>query len=428
MRQSSSLRISKYRERLIFVICALFFATTSPAQQPKIKLVHATSDHPLWRVNLKSQGYPANSDELQRRRGFANFDTISFLSDNIVATTFITRERIPDLQRRDDPNHTRPYRLHALFLDALTGKTLHTMEWPIDDPNAGIFPRQDGGFLLVTAAKIASYSADWAQLKELPFSDLHSKTVSLGGIAESPSASSLVIQFLTGTSSVCSRIRTDTLDFVPADCGVLELFTVSDSKIVEPEKLPRETERRENTAAHAYVQNGALKPTASAAVRVPGPVQPPADYTICNPCASIPQFINNDTLAVYSPENVSVLDRAGKVTFSQNFIPKERWIDEFGRPIRPSANGQRFAVVTNRSPFAHSSWSTAIHISTGDIPAEMPLDIEVYDLSAAQWIYTLRINAEQLHQIWGLALSPNAQKLAIDSGGTIQIFALPPPK
>ena len=425
MRASSS---RHFNQQFVALLCALILTTTCFAQQPKIKLIHATSDHPLWRVNLKSQGYPANNADLQRQRGFANFDTISFISDNIVAATFITRERIPDLQRRDDPNHVRPYRLHALFLDAITGKTIHTMEWPIDDPNAGIFPRHDGGFLLVTAAKIASYSADWAQLKEIPLSDLHSITVSLGGIAESPSATSLVIQFLTGTSSLCFRIHTDSLDYTPADCGVLELFTVSDSKIVEPERLPRETERRENTPVHAYVQSGALKPAVAAADRVSGPVQRPADYTICNPCASIPQFINNDTLAVYSAENVSVVDPAGKVTFSQNFIPRERWIDEFGRPVRPSANGQRFAVVTNRSPFAHSSWSTAIHISTGDIPAEMPLDIEVYDLSAAQWIYTLRINGEQLRQVWGLALSPNGQKLAIDSGGAIHIFALPPAK
>src|SRR5579863_9147914 len=211
MRIGSQSRAGHFRASCI---CALFLATAVLAQQPKTKLIHATSDHPLWRVDLKSQGYPPKSDDLQRRRGFANFDTISFLSDNIVAATFITRERIPDLQRRDDPNHVRPYRLHALFLDALTGKTLHTMEWPIDDPNAGIFPRHEGGFLLVTAARIASYSASWEQLKEIALADLHPMTVSLGGIAESPNANSLVIQFLTGTSSLCSRIRTDTLDIV----------------------------------------------------------------------------------------------------------------------------------------------------------------------------------------------------------------------
>src|SRR5579864_966406 len=197
MRQVSSMRISKPSTRLILFLGALLLATASLAQEPKIKLVHATSDHPLWRVSLKSQGYPANSDDLQRRRGFANFDTLSFISDNIVAATFVTREKIPDLQRRDDPNHVRPYRLHALFLDALTGKTLHTLEWPIDDPNAGIFPRHDGGFLLVTSGTIAGYSADWTHLNDISFSDLHPMTATLGGIAESPNVNFLVIQFLT---------------------------------------------------------------------------------------------------------------------------------------------------------------------------------------------------------------------------------------
>jgi hypothetical protein len=393
------------------VLGALAFASTSFARQAKIKLIHATSDHPLWRVNLKSQGYPANSDELQRRRGFANFDTVAFLSDNVIAATFVTRESIPNLQRRDDPNRVRPYRLHALFLDAITGKNLHTIEWPIDDPNAGIFPRHDGGFVLVTAGKIASYSADWARLKEIPFSDLHSMTATLGGIAESPSANSVVIQFLVRNSAQCFRIRTDTLDYSIVPCGVLEVFTVSDDRIVEPEKLPGENENRENIASHAYVQHGAAMASAG--------------ESICNPCPGIPQFINDDTVAVYSPQNISVLDHEGKVSFRQDFNSKERWIDELGRPLRPSADGQRFAVVTNRSAFTRNATATAIHISTGDIPAEMPLDVEVFDLSAAQWIYTLRINPENLHQIWGLALSPGAKKLAIDSGGTIQIYALP---
>jgi hypothetical protein len=422
MRSSSKRRRNLF---VTFVFCALAVATTSFSQQPKIKLVHATSDHSLWRVNLRSQGYPANSDELQRRRGFANFDTISFLSDNVIAASFITREKIPDLQRRDDPNHVRPYRLHAVFLDALNGKTLHTIEWPIDDPNAGIFPRHDGGFLLVTSEKIESYSEDWTFLKEISFSDLHSMTATLGGIAESPNAKSLVIQFLTGNASVCSRISTDTLYSVPANCGMLEVFTVSDYKIVEPEKLPGGNEQRENIPSHAYVQAGATMPSVSANGRSQSSDQARARDTICNPCAGIPQFISDDVMAVYAPENISVFDHEGKVSFSQNFSPKERWIDELGRPMRSSANGQRFAIVTNRSPFSRNVRSGAIHISTGDIPAEMPLDLEVYDLSAAQWIYTLRINPEQLHQVWGLALSPNAKRLAIDSGGAIQIYTLP---
>lgn len=392
-------------KRRIILACAFFLTTSTFAQQSKIKLVHTTSDRPLWRVNLKSQGYPANSEELQRRRGFANIDTISFLSDKVVATTFVTHEAILSVQRRDDPNHIRPYRLHALFLDALTGKTLHAADWPIDDPNAGIFPRPDGGFLLVTAEKIATYSADWKYLKEIPFSDLHSTTATLGGIAESPNASSLVVQFLARNSAMCFRIRTDTLDYAIVPCGTLEVFTVSDDRIVEPEKLPGENYQRENTPSHAYIQRGGAMRATSA--------------------SGISQFINNDAMAVYSTENIHVVDRTGKVSFTWDFLPQERWIDELGRPVRSSANGQRFAIVSNRSPFVRRAPLTAIHISTGDIPAEMPLDIEVCDLKAAQWIYTLRINPEHLQKVWGLALSPNGNNLAIDSGGTIQIFKLP---
>jgi hypothetical protein len=149
--------------------------------------------------------------------------------------------------------------------------------------------------------------------------------------------------------------------------------------------------------------------------------------TLCDPCAGIPQFINNDTIAVYTPTNIRIMDRAGKIKFTQKFDVATKWIDEFGRPIRPSANGQRFAVASNalKLPAAKDA-SFAIHVSTGDIPAEFPLDVQIYDLPAAKWIYTLRINADHLRQIWGLALSPSGEKLAIDSGGAIQLFAVPP--
>jgi hypothetical protein len=464
MRQSSSLRISKHSTHLIIILCGLFLATTALAQQPKTKLVHATSDHPLWRIDLQAQGYPANSPELQRRRGFEVFDTISFINESVLAATFVTRENIPDLQRRDDPNHTRPYRLHAVFLDALTGNTLHTLDWPIEDPNAGLFPRHDGGFLLITSEKIVSYSADRIQLKEVPFSDLHPATATIGGIAESPSAKSLVIEFLTGNTALCLNISTDNLDSTSIACGAFEVFSASDNGVVTPEKLPGGRELRENKPGGAYVEYGVAMPDAppSAAVDgTPNPGQARSVRTFCNPCPGMPQFINNDVMAVYSPTTLKVVDRTGKVRFAQDYNSRDKWIDEFGRPLRASLNGQRFAVASNRSPIGHqdskprinengngidvtltgydatvvSSNSQsrfayisplAIHMMTGDLPAEFPFDVEIYDVPSAQWIYTLQINSDHLHQIWGLTLSPSAEKLAIDSGGTIQVFSLPP--
>jgi hypothetical protein len=76
------------------------------------------------------------------------------------------------------------------------------------------------------------------------------------------------------------------------------------------------------------------------------------------------------------------------------------------------------------------SWIGPTRFFESPLPlAEVPpLYIEVYDLSVAQWIYTLRIDAERLRRVWGLALSPNGNNLAIDSGDAIQVFALPTSK
>jgi hypothetical protein len=440
--------------------CVFLLGAASFAQKPKIKEVHASSDRPLWRVDLQSQGYPANSADLQRQRNFANFDTISFVSDTIVAATFVTREDIPDLQRREDPNHLRPYRLHAIFLDTLTGKVVRTLDWPIENPSAGIFPRAAGGFLLFTKEKITSYSADWNQLKELLLSDLHSSTADLGGVAESPTNKTLVVQFQYANSALCLDVPTDTLNFSPRSCRLVDVFTASDNGILAPEKLSGGKELQESGPTGAFVQYGVAMPDAApeSTIRVLNPDQARAAHAICSPCVGIPQFVSNELLVMYSPTYMSIVDRAGNVRFTQDFSPTVEWIDELGRPVRPSANGQRVAIASNKSDFpasspfvggnvnidranpnasadeqraeaakAHNraSKTTAVHMSTGDIPAESPSDVQIYDLAAAQWIYSLEIKAEHLHQIWGLALSPNGNNLAIDSGGTIQVFALP---
>jgi hypothetical protein len=445
---------------LLVLICVSFLGVVSFAQKPKIKEIHTSSDRPLWRVELQSQGYPGNSADLQRQRNFANFDTISFISDTVLAATFITREDIPDLQRREDPNHLLPYRLHAIFLDTLTGKTVHTLDWPVESPRAGIFPRAAGGFLLVTAEKITSYSADWNQLKELSLSDLHSSTADPGGIAESPSNKTLVVQFLYANSALCLDILTDTLKFSPRSCSLADVFTASDNGILAPEKLPGGKELRESGPSGAFIQYGVAMPDAPPEfiIRVLNPDQARTAHTICSPCVGIPQFVSNEMLVMYSPTYMSVVDRTGKVRFTQDFSPTVEWIDELGRPVRPSANEERVAIASNKSNFPTASPFTdgnvnieqanpnasgdeqraeatkarnraaktsAVHMSTGDIPAEFPLDVQVYDLAAAQWIYTLEIKAEHLHQIWGLALSPSGNNLAIDSGGAIQVFALP---
>src|SRR5580693_8653377 len=129
---------------LTSLVPAIFSASPYP-QSPKLKITEATADQSLWRVDLRSLGYPSDSSQLQLRRRPEEFNTVDFVSENEIVASFLTQEST-GLQRRNDPNRVRPYTLHALFLEAATGKLLKSLEWPLDNPISGIFPRYDGSF------------------------------------------------------------------------------------------------------------------------------------------------------------------------------------------------------------------------------------------------------------------------------------------
>jgi hypothetical protein len=401
------------------------FASRIPPQA-KIKHVTASADRPLWRVNLQSLGYPSDNSQFQLRRGLDKFNTVDFLSESVVAATFRTREAGPALQRRDDPNRARPYKLHTIFIEAPSGKVLKTMDWPLDNTVGGIFPRSDGSFLFFSTDHIVLYSADWTIVKELSLPQLQGSASALGGIAQSPSGKSLVVQFRRGTSTLCLRIRTDTLDSSESPCEILELFTASDEGVAAPSALP-EGNLSEGTPPGPMVLYDVSMPDASS--DPPGRIQNPENRNsaraLCASCVGMPQFVDNNTIVVYTPMRLSITSRTGNLKYLDTLNPKEIWIDELGRPVRSSANGQRFAVAFNTSLFRVDA-PTAIRMSTGDMPAAFPDHIDTYDLTTEQWIYTLQIKGTRIQQIWGLALSPSGEKLAIDSGGAIQAYALPP--
>lgn len=176
--------------------------------EAKSKATEVNSKRPLWRIDLHPLGYPPDSPDLQWRRDLDEFDTVDFVSENTVVATFVTHENVPEPQKRDDPNHLRPYRLHAIFLDSATGKVLKTLDWPADDPNIGIFPRYDGSFLLFSTERIVLYSADWKPVKELALPELTAPHSNLSGIAQSPSGKLLMIRFHKEEPTFCIQILT----------------------------------------------------------------------------------------------------------------------------------------------------------------------------------------------------------------------------
>jgi hypothetical protein len=148
----------------------------------------------------------------------------------------------------------------------------------------------------------------------------------------------------------------------------------------------------------------------------------------------VPQFINNEMIAVFDWYALGLINARETVSTQQPKVQMKlthhEWIDVVGRPVRTSANGQRFAVAINLPPTDLKGKKAAIHAFLGDVPAAFPSHVDVFDLPQGQWIYSLKNktsgpSSERLQQIWGLALSPSGDKLVIDSGGVVQAYALP---
>jgi hypothetical protein len=427
------------------------------------KFVKTSSDQTLWRVDLHSMGYPPENHLLQWQRGLESFDTVDFLSDNVVAESFVTQEPAANLQRRDDPNRARPYRLHAIFMDATSGAVLKTLEWLGDDLKMGIFPRHDGSFVFFSAERLVLYSPDWKPAKEVALLQLQEPGADFKEIAESPSGKFLEIRIRKGDSLMCLRIQTDTLTTQRDTCSALLPFAISDDAMAStltPDAVHFSGENRESQRdvirANKTIK---MKRTLVETVELVGE-SGDLKKTLCDTpsvssCGS-PAFITNNMMIIRGGDELGLLDITGlaeggkpKLQFQKAFGSYSgplrlssmagEWISTLGRPVRTSANGERFAVAMN----APQTAGTADALFAEALPAVDPSHVDVYDLPSglqkliptrqcyldAQcdwWIYKLTNVKHQFQHIWGFGLSPNGEKLVIDSGGVIQVYSLPP--
>jgi hypothetical protein len=423
--------------RAFLIASIIVLSALAHAQSPKLKITEASSNESLWRLDLHSLGYPSDSSQLQLRRRPEEFNTVDFVSENEIVASFLTQEST-GLQRRNDSNRARPYALHALFLDAATGKLLKSLEWPLDNPVSGIFPRYDGGFLFLSTQRIILYSPNFTVVKELPFSQLLNGEAYFAGIAASPSGKVLVVRFHQNNSTHCIRILTETLASSETPCEIPEIFTVSDDEMamypgvsdkpeIVPVTGPVQTAVHTPTGLQSEVAGDARKILISASGT---PARILCDSFLVRGC-SIPQFVNNENLVVYDGFSLSLVNHNGidpgsKVAFANRLPWFQEFgvIDPYGRPVRPSASGQRFAVIFNTSPKDRGVEVERFTIP-GEIPGKFPSQVAVYDIPQNTWDYQLKNKKNEFKQIWSVALSPSGNKLVIDSGGVVQIYAVP---
>jgi hypothetical protein len=407
--------------------CALPFTAASADSvldhSSKGRTARASSDEPLWRVNLQSVGYPANEVAVPSRRDPEISRTVDFLSEDVVVANFVTRQSEPDLPKRDDPNRPRRDILHAIFMDATTGQVLKTMEWPTDNSGAGIFPRYDGSFLYFSPERIVLYSREWAPVKELVLPQLQDPRVTLTGVSESPSGKFLELRILREHSAVCVRIQTSTLEGGQEKCITQSAgrYSISDDAIAQ-------TDQEDVIEAIIAKNNGQTIPTNPAApfkLKIMIREQNSDAQLLCDINGVVgcnnPQFVDNRTIVVYGLAGLTLLASNGETkdrSFRKVYTSGNAWVDVFGGAVRPSPDGRRFVVVFDEPPETFGS-SDTVSLNLA------PDHFDVYDVVANAIIYTLKNKKNEFKNISGLALSPKGQKLAVDSGGVIQMYALP---
>lgn len=246
----------------------------------------------------------------------------------------------------------------------------------------------------------------------------------------------MVLRYQTGESVNCIRIATETLVISEAPCAVSRLFSISDTALAE--RSDKNYDRPETEAVQPVGVGEVRKSDLDVygKIQISDPTQ--AARILCDttkfPGCKVPQFLNNDMAVVFDWYAIGLIGTHEKL---QTEVPKlqtklshREWIDIVGRPVRASADGKKFAVAINRPPPNAKGKKAAIHAFLGDVPAAYPSHVDVYDLPQGLWMYSLvnrrtSPNSHQFLQIWGLALSPNGKKLAIDSGGEIQLYDLP---
>ena len=354
----------------------------------------------IWRFDLRSAGYAGSASRKEQWGFHLRPQPICFSGDDLVAT-FITRENITTLTHRDQPDDSRPLRLHGVFLDAQTGKISTIKEWSISRPGGGIIPVGHGEFAVLTPAMLALYSPNGDMLKQLRLSS--KQEASLWDLYSSPSGASILAEYhypevsLEWIDTASLEVKQTWNDFLP---GV----SISDVELAFPKETYFESQK---FTTHEVLIRGLIAPLRTfCKVRIGWEDDEGCGY---------PQFISNDLISLWGPHGLALFRRTGEPVSRISF-PKDEWI---GSILYPSADGNRIAVTV----WTHKGGSEVFDVSWHSVLKR----VIVYDIPSRQWTYVLDAKKQKLRDISGLALSPDGSLIGILADGVVEVYRISAP-
>jgi len=394
--------------KLIFV-CALVLASWTAASAQKQISTAVSIRKSAWIVDGRSFGF-VDDALLAKMPRVSTFPAVQFISDSNVAITFVTREAVSGLQRRDDPNRQLPFKLHEIVLDADTGREKARREWQNDDANIGLFARADGTYIVFSRNYLRLYSADDQLLKQESMTPNENASADLVGVDPSPSRNSFLVRYRVSKALECDWITVPAMTVSRAPCEIAYRTAISDQgmAIAAPVKeRPRDLQ----------VQIQELKE--------PWKI-------LCDtrevPACGAPWFVDNRLLLVHTNREVDLLSVDGVVAMRKGIVSGHGEVLNPNESVSSSPGSHRVAISVSKTERTYDG----MFIDSNDVFFE----VQVYDIPSDTWVFQLQNDTRPIPggngrytrpftDLDGLALSPNGRQLVIEVDGKVLAFTLP---
>jgi hypothetical protein len=322
---------------------------------------------------------------------------LCFTDNKALIATFITREDVTTLARRDQPGEPLSLRLHGIFLDAGAGKVQASKEWSITRPRGGVVAAGDGRFIVLAPGLVALYSPSLELVKDFKLSS--EQQSHLWDFHVSPTGKSMLVEYHYPEASF-QWIDAGSLQPQPAWRDLLTHVSIFDNGLAF-ERNPDIT----SGVIHKVVIRPRDGPERAVCRVLIGEV---------NSSCGDPEFLSNDVLALLMPHGFSLVPSTGGDAFLKATFPDDEWL---GRPLHPSADGKRFAVTV----WAHKGGNAFLDIDSHSVLKR----ILVYDIPSRQPLYSFDAKSQKVKNVSGIALSPDGSLMAILTEGVVEVYRLP---
>jgi hypothetical protein len=354
-----------------------------------------------WTLDLRHYGYGDDPLVLPKIRLWTFHSAETFIADDRMIATFVTHESVEGLQRRDDPHRQFPYQLHAVELDAVSGRFLKAASWGSDYRRIGVIARDDGGLTVFLGDRIDFYSAELVAQKGLDLTQ-QSAGKEVLSLSSSPTGRTMLIQFgddvryeddhslpWSKTTDVrCVLIKDGVIVTAPRDCG---------SPIAHSSTPEFQVGTAISDGEMAVPKVGGLSSVDVSIGAFDG-----RRRKICS-CAScyLPQFTAEDSLLVWDPRSVRIVRDDGKKVWS---MPP-------GAPLSIRI-------------YSYASGPQLLALPVQNANSPVLLDsVVVYKLSSGKRLFRVK-NEGSNSLLQGLALSPDGGRLAVEIDGVVRGYTL----